>query len=86
MGFNLCCSIEKLTLAYGTLTRTVVTENWVIFIKPYTVDIAKKSESSFLVYSSDIHDTTPGNSPESIQFINIQVIPIRSRIKSFFIR
>jgi len=48
--------------------------------------VAKKSESSFLVYSSDNHNFTHDGTPGSIQFINIQVIPIRSQIKSFFIR
>lgn len=79
-------SIDKLTLACGSLTRTVVTQNWVISIKPYTVSIAKKSESSFLAYSSDDHDATPDGTVGGVQFINIQVIPIRSRIKWFFIR
>ncbi|XP_025417297.1 E3 ubiquitin-protein ligase TM129 [Sipha flava] len=78
--------IEKLTLACGTLTRTVVTQNWIISISSYSVYVAKKSESSFLVYSSDNHVTTPDGTPGSVQFINIQVIPIRSRIKWFFVR
>lgn len=79
-------SLQKLTLAYGTINRTVVTQNWIISIKPYMVYVSKKSESSFLVYSSDNHNSTPDGTPGSIQFINIQVIPIRSRIKWFFVR
>ncbi|XP_022181873.1 E3 ubiquitin-protein ligase TM129 [Myzus persicae] len=78
--------LQKLTLAYGTTNRTVVTENWIISIKPYMVYVSKKSESSFLVYSSDNHDSTPDGTPGSIQFINIQVIPIRSQIKWFIVR
>lgn len=73
-------------LACGTLNRTVVTQNWIMSIKPYSVSVAKKSESSFLVYSSDDHDVTPDGTSGTIQFINIQVIPIRSRIKWFFVR
>lgn len=51
-----------------------------------TVSVAKKSESSFLVYSSDDHNATPDGTPGNIQFINIQVVPIRSRIKLFSVR
>lgn len=79
-------SLQKLTLSYGTINRTVVTQNWIISIKLYMVYVSKKSESSFLVFSSDIHNSTPDGTPDSIQFINIQVIPIRSRIKWFFVR
>lgn len=79
-------SLQKLTLAYGTINRTVVTENWIISIKPYMVNVSKKSESSFLVYSSDNHNSTPDGTPGSIQFINIQVLPIRSQIKWFIVR
>jgi len=50
------------------------------------VNVSKKSESSFLVYSSDNHNSTPDGTPGSIQFINIQVIPIRSQIKWFIVR
>lgn len=50
------------------------------------VYVSKKSESSFLVYSSDIHNSTPDGTPGSIQFINIQVIPIRFQIKWFIVR
>lgn len=80
------CFFQKLTLACGTLNRTVVTQNWIVSITLYSVSVAKKSESSFLVYSSDDHDTTPDGTPGSVQFINIQVVPIRARIRWFFVR
>ncbi|XP_050437108.1 E3 ubiquitin-protein ligase TM129 [Adelges cooleyi] len=78
--------LQKLTLSCGTLTRTIVTNNWVISVKSHSVCVAKKMESSFMVYSSDDHSSTLDGTPGSVQFINIQVIPIRARVKSFFIR
>ncbi|XP_050533820.1 E3 ubiquitin-protein ligase TM129 [Daktulosphaira vitifoliae] len=78
--------LQKLTLSCGTLTRIIVTDNWVLSINLYSVNIAKKMESSFVVYSSDNHNTSPDGNLGSVQFINIQVIPIRARVKSFFIR
>lgn len=84
--FITCYSIEKLTLTCGSLNKTVVTQNWIISVNQFTVSVAKKSESSFLVYRSDIYDTAPDGTPGSVQFINIQVKPIRSQIKSFSVR
>ncbi|VVC45853.1 Putative transmembrane protein precursor [Cinara cedri] len=79
-------SIEKLTLTCGTLKKTVVTQNWIISIDQFNVSVAKKSESLFTVYSSDIFDNVPDGTPGAVQFINIEVTALRSRIKPFSVR
>lgn len=78
-------SINKIIIKCSTLTRVIATDNWIIKVLPYTINIAHQSDASLLVSSSDSPNNVP-DTQESSQYLNIDVRSSRPNVKSFKIR
>ncbi|XP_070516545.1 E3 ubiquitin-protein ligase TM129 isoform X1 [Cardiocondyla obscurior] len=74
--------IDKIAIVTNSITRVVVTDNWIIKITPYKLQVAYQSDAILTVTKSDIHTT----SRDEVQFINIQVKSMRAMIQGFDIR
>ncbi|KAK0094837.1 hypothetical protein PV326_009852 [Microctonus aethiopoides] len=51
-------SISKLQIATNTTTKVVVTDNWIMQVSPYKLDIAYQANSSLVGYKVDIYQST----------------------------
>lgn len=65
--------ISKIIIVTNSVTRVVATDNWIIKITPYKVQVAHQSDTTLVVNKSDTHLMSPATR-DQIQFINIQVI------------
>lgn len=77
--------IDKIIIITNSITRVVVTDNWIIKITPYSLYVAHQSDTTLTVNKSDIHVMSP-TTRDQVQYINIQVNPLRALAKSFDIR
>ncbi|XP_014255088.1 E3 ubiquitin-protein ligase TM129 [Cimex lectularius] len=77
--------VDKINLQTSTVCRVVVTDNWIIKISPYSLDIAHQRDSVLVLCTTDTHVLShEGNG--SVQYVNIEVKSTRPGINSFFIR
>lgn len=51
-------SISKLQIATNTTTKVVVTDNWIMQVSPYKLDIAFQANSSLVGYKVDVYQST----------------------------
>ncbi|KAI4491749.1 hypothetical protein M0804_003141 [Polistes exclamans] len=77
--------IDKIIIDTNSITRVIVTDNWIIKITSYKLYIAKHNDTALIVSRSDSHALSPSFRGE-IQFINIEVKPTRERAEYFDIR
>uniref|UniRef100_A0A1B6G0W4 Uncharacterized protein n=1 Tax=Cuerna arida TaxID=1464854 RepID=A0A1B6G0W4_9HEMI len=76
---------RKVVFRCSSLVKLVVTENWIVKVSPYTMDIAHQRGATLTVDTADIHalaDTGPGIA----QFLNIKVTNTRRASYTFYIR
>ncbi|XP_055533932.1 E3 ubiquitin-protein ligase TM129 [Wyeomyia smithii] len=76
---------DKVVIRMNPISRVVTTENWVIKTSSYWINIARQGETTMVAYKSDTHDVSQ-DAFETVQYVNIAVIPLRKEIKEFSIR
>jgi len=64
--------IDKIVIVTNSVTRVIATDNWIIKIMPYKLQVAHQSDATLVVNKSDIHFMSP-TTRDQVQFINIQV-------------
>ncbi|XP_034232794.1 transmembrane protein 129 [Thrips palmi] len=77
--------VDKIIIQSSSVVRVVATDNWVIKISPYTLDIAHQSDSALILSSADVHQWSP-HINDNVQFVNIEVKPTRQHATPFKIR
>lgn len=78
-------SIEKVLLQTSTIHRVIATDNWIMKVSPYSLDITHQSDSVLVLCQADMHEVSV-DGQGTIQYVNIEVKTTRPGIKSFFIR
>ncbi|XP_032662636.1 transmembrane protein 129 [Odontomachus brunneus] len=77
--------VDKIDIATNGITRIVVTDNWIIKITSFKLEVAHQSDTTLIVNKCDTHlmsDVTG----DQVQYINIQVKPMRTNAEAFEIR
>ncbi|KAL2746341.1 E3 ubiquitin-protein ligase TM129 [Vespula maculifrons] len=77
--------IDKILIDTSSVTRVIVTDNWIIKITSYKLYIARQNDTALIVSKSDTHAMSHTARGE-VQFINIEVKPTRIRAEAFDIR
>lgn len=77
--------VNKITIQSSSVVRVIATDNWVIKIAPYMVDVAHQSDTALILSSADLHQWSP-HINDNVQFVNIEVKPTRQNAKPFIIR
>ncbi|XP_024889457.1 E3 ubiquitin-protein ligase TM129-like isoform X1 [Temnothorax curvispinosus] len=77
--------IDKIVIVTNSVTRVIATDNWIIKITPYKLQVAHQSDATLVVNKSDVHFMSP-TTRDQVQFINIQVKPMRAMAQEFDIR
>lgn len=77
--------VDKIVIVTNSVTRVVATDNWIIKITPYKLQVAHQSDATLVVNKSDTHLMSP-TTRDQVQFINIQVKPTRAMARAFDIR
>lgn len=77
---------DKLVKRFSSITKIIVTENWVMKTSLYFVNFAHQSDSALIATKSDSHRISIHDSSDSAEYVNIQVKPTRPGIKNFTIR
>lgn len=77
--------VDKIIIQSSSVVRVVATDNWVIKISPYTLNIAHQSDTALILSSADVHQWSP-HINDNVQFVNIEVKPTRQNATSFRIR
>ncbi|XP_053688928.1 E3 ubiquitin-protein ligase TM129 [Sabethes cyaneus] len=75
---------DKLVIRMNPISRIVATESWIIKTSSYWINIAQQNEATLVAYKSDSHVSQ--DAFETVQYVNIAVIPVRKEIKEFSIR
>jgi hypothetical protein len=65
--------------------KVIATDNWIIKVTPYWLDVAHQSDAALILSSSDTHQVAP-SSPGGVQYLNIEVKSVRQGVKPFHIR
>ncbi|XP_046743391.1 E3 ubiquitin-protein ligase TM129 isoform X2 [Diprion similis] len=77
--------IDKIVIDTNSVTQVVVTDNWIIKVTPYKLDVAHQSDTALVLNRSDTHVMSHTSRGE-VQYVNIEVKPTRPRSRSFNIR
>lgn len=77
---------DKLINRFSSITKIIVTENWLMKTSLYFVHFAHQSDSALIAVGTDTHQISLQGSNDSAQFVNIDVKPTRNGIKGFRIR
>ncbi|KAG7190384.1 hypothetical protein KM043_006492 [Ampulex compressa] len=77
--------VNKIIIDTNSITRIIATDNWIIKVMLYKIQIAHQSDTALIVNSSDTHVMSPTTRGE-VQFINIEVKPTRAGAEPFNIR
>ncbi|CAH1404270.1 unnamed protein product [Nezara viridula] len=78
-------SIDKVSLQTSTIHRVIATDNWIMKVSPYRLDIAHQSDSVLVLCQADLHHVSV-DGQGVVQYLNIEVKTTRRGVKSFFIR
>ncbi|EZA52281.1 hypothetical protein X777_08951 [Ooceraea biroi] len=77
--------VDKLIIITNSITRIVVTDNWIIKVTPYKLYVAHQNDTTLVVNKSDTHVMSP-TTRDQVQYINIQVSSLRAMTQGFDIR
>lgn len=77
--------VDKIIIQSSSVVSVVATDNWVLRISPYTVDVAHQSDTALILSSADVHQWSP-HINDNVQFVNIEVKPTRQNAKPFKLR
>lgn len=78
-------SVDKIIIKCNALSRVIATDNWIIRVLPYTINVAHQSDAALVVTSSDSYLYVPDR-PEGGQYLTIDVKSSRSNVGGFQIR
>lgn len=76
---------SKMVIRMNPISRIIATESWIIKTSSYWINVAHQNETTMVAYKSDTHEVSQ-DAFETVQYVNIAVIPIRKEIKEFSIR
>lgn len=65
--------VDKIDIATNGITRIVVTDNWIIKITSFKLQVAHQSDTTLIVNKCDTH-LMSSITGDQVQFINIQVL------------
>ncbi|PSN53019.1 E3 ubiquitin-protein ligase TM129 [Blattella germanica] len=77
--------IDKICIHTSSIMKLVATDNWIIKVTPYWMNVAHQSDSALILCSSESYQIAP-SSPGGAQFLNIEVKSTRNGVKPFFFR
>ncbi|XP_012281633.1 E3 ubiquitin-protein ligase TM129 [Orussus abietinus] len=78
-------SIDKTIIHMNSIYKVVITNNWIIKVTPYNLNIAHQRDAALIVVKCDTHAMS-ANTRGEVQYIDIQVKPFRRGTKPFNIR
>ena len=78
-------SVNKIIIKINALTKIIATDNWIVKVSPYNLNLAHQSDASLSVSACDSHLYVP-NRPEGSQCLTIDVKSTRPNVESFQIR
>lgn len=64
--------VDKTDIVTNNVTRIVVTDNWIIKVTPYKLQVMHQSDANLIVSKCDTHFMS-AITGDQVQFINIQV-------------
>lgn len=64
--------VDKTDIITNSITRIVVTDNWIIKITPYKLQVVHQNDATLIVNKCDTH-LMSALTGDQVQFINIQV-------------
>ncbi|EFN85991.1 Transmembrane protein 129 [Harpegnathos saltator] len=77
--------VDKTDIITNGVTRIVATDNWIIKITPYKLQVIHQSDATLIVNQCDTH-LMSAITGDQVQFINIQVKSMRATAEPFDIR
>ncbi|XP_069672804.1 E3 ubiquitin-protein ligase TM129 [Periplaneta americana] len=77
--------IDKICIETNSVVKVIATDNWIVKVSPYWLDVAHQSDAALILSSSDTHQVAP-SSPGGAQYLNIEVKSVRPGVKPFRIR
>ncbi|XP_045492545.1 E3 ubiquitin-protein ligase TM129 isoform X1 [Colias croceus] len=77
--------VDKVSLPLSATSKVIATQTWVIKVSQYHVNIIKQSDCTLVATATDTHNLTP-TGEEEVQFVNIEVIPLRDDMERFVFR
>ncbi|XP_060800770.1 E3 ubiquitin-protein ligase TM129 [Amyelois transitella] len=78
-------SVDKVCVALTATSKFVATENWLIKVTQYGVNLVHQNDCALVATATDSHDLTPTDE-DVVQYVNIEVIPSREDVKRFTFR
>ncbi|XP_034949818.1 E3 ubiquitin-protein ligase TM129 [Chelonus insularis] len=80
-------SLDKLQIISNTVTKVVVTDNWIIKVSPYRLDVASQSNAKLICYKVSSYASTSSMAEESIStYVKYRVCTNRPGGKNFTVR
>ena len=76
--------IDKVIISTNPITKTVITNSWIIKVDPYTVKLARQSDVQLQLENSEEHNFT--NDSQTAQYLSVWVEHVQSHEKLFSIR
>ncbi|XP_014482017.1 PREDICTED: E3 ubiquitin-protein ligase TM129 [Dinoponera quadriceps] len=77
--------VDKTDIVTNGITRIVVTDNWIIKITSYKLQVVHQSDATLIVKKCDTH-LMSAITGDQVQYINIQVKSMRATAEGFDIR
>lgn len=77
--------VDKICIETSPVVKIIATDNWIVKVSPYWLDVAHQSDATLILSSSDTHQVAPGSHREA-QYLNIEVMSVRPGVKPFRIR
>ncbi|VVC91138.1 unnamed protein product, partial [Leptidea sinapis] len=77
--------VDKVLLPLNSVSKVIATQNWLIKVTPYNVNIVKQLDCSLVATAADTHNLSPSGEDE-VQYVNVEVIPSRDDVKRFSFR
>lgn len=65
--------MDKISIDTNSITKVVVTDNWIIKVTSYKLHFAHQSDTALILNKSDTHALSPTTRGE-VQYVNIEVI------------
>ncbi|CAH1634986.1 unnamed protein product [Spodoptera littoralis] len=78
-------NVDKVSIQLNTTSRFVATENWLIKLSPYKLNVVKQGDCTLVATATDSHNLTASGEDE-VQYVNIEAIPTRDDLERFTFR
>ncbi|BES96624.1 Putative transmembrane protein precursor [Nesidiocoris tenuis] len=86
---NECMGLDTVRIQAGPLSTVVVTQNWLIELCRYSVNVVRQDSIELVVNRADAYQRTGERIADGeviVQFINVEVCPLRPIVKPFAFR